>query len=369
MCENVGKKPGAAKVILLCAAALAGVLALLILVPTSPALMVDDPLTLAKLYTGGVDMWGDPAYLPVTAYSVYIAVGAALAIGFTALMAKLRGRCSLEGAALALVSGACALVCSHLLFCAVRWGYIINDLGGTAAFLVQLWQGGYTMYGAILGGLLGGFLFAKARKLPVAEALDAIAPGMMILVAAGRFGERFTLQGMASYRAAEALQMLPFASVGEWGDPELTVYVYEFIVALAALAVCLCALAQRAPAGRAVENGLIVLSAWQIMMESWRGDELIKFGFVCLNMLMAAGLLAVLLAMRVVRCVKARGWNAWTIGRIVLLLASAGVVIALEFALDKSDINNTLLYGVMTAAIIGMMVSVLAVDGREMEGK
>ena len=366
MCEHKEKKAGLVKV-LLCAAALLGVLSLLVLVPTSPALLVDAPVTLAQLYTGGVDMWGDPAFLPVTAYSVCIAAGAALAILLTAMVTRSRGRCPWEGVALALASGAAALVCSHLLFCAVRWGYIVNDLGGTAAFPVQLWQGGYTMYGAILGGLLGGFAFAKAKKRPVAETLDAIAPGMLLLVAAGRFGERFTLQGMASYRAAEALHMLPFASVGEWGDPELAVYVYEVIVALAALAVCLWAWGRRAPAGRMLENSLIVLSAWQIMLESWRGDELIKFGFVCLNMLMAAGVLAVLLAMRVVRCVKKQGWGLWSIARIILLLASAGVVIAIEFALDKSDINNTLLYGVMTAAIIGMMVSVLAADGRKTE--
>ncbi|MBQ7848383.1 MAG: prolipoprotein diacylglyceryl transferase [Clostridia bacterium] len=349
------------KLIALCAAAVIGVLALLVLVPTSPALMVDSPVT---LWSASVDDWGEPAGLRITAYSVYIAVGALLALGLTAVMAKLRGRCPAEGVALGLTSGAFALVCSHLLFCAVRWGYIINDLGGTAAFLVTLWEGGYTMYGAILGGLLGAFVFAMIRRQPVMPCFDMIVPGMLILVAAGRFAEQFTLQGMASYRAAEALSMLPFASVGEWGDPMLKVYAYEVIVAFAAFGFCMWPLCTKAPAGRAAENGLIVLSTWQIMMESWRGDELIKFGFVCLNMLMAAAVLVAILVPRIVRTVKAQGWKPWTIARIVLFLAAIGVVIAIEFALDKSDINNTLLYAVMTAAIIGMTASVLIGDGR-----
>lgn len=349
------------KVVALCAAAVIGVLALLVLVPTSPALMVDSPLT---LWSASVDDWGEPAGLRITAYSVGIAMAAAAALIMTAAAAKLCGRSYAEGLVLGLVSGACALVCSHLLFCVVRWGYIINDLGGTAAFLVTFWEGGYTMYGAILGGLLGAFVFAMIRRQPVMSCFDTIVPGMLFLVAAGRYAEQYTLQGMASYRAAEALSMLPFASVGEWGDPMLKVYAYEAIVALVALGFWLYSFWKKAPAGRAAENGLIVLSTWQIMMESWRGDELIKFGFVCLNMLMAAAVLVAILVPRIVRTVKAQGWKPWTIARIVIFLAAIGIVIAIEFALDKSDINNTLLYAVMTAAILGMTASALIGDGR-----
>lgn len=358
---NDMKKNCLPKVLLLCGAALMGIVALLFLVPTSPALMVDMPMT---LWSAGVDEWGTPMGLRITAYSVYVAVGAALALALAALVRRLQGRCPMEGVALGLVSGAFALVCSHLLFCAVRWGYIMNDLGGSAAFLVTLWEGGYTMYGAILGGILGAFVFARVKKLPVMPALDATVPGMMLLVAAGRFAEQFTLQGMASYRAAEALNMLPFAGTGEWGDPMLRVYAYEVIVAFAAFAVSMWLVARKAPVGRAAENGLIVLSTWQIMMESWRGDELIKFGFVCLNMLMAAAVLVAILVPRIVRTVKTQGWKAWSIARIALFLAAVGIVIAIEFALDKSDINNTLLYAVMTAAIIAMMASALIGDGR-----
>jgi hypothetical protein len=39
--------------------------------------------------------------------------------------------------------------------------FILIDLGG-AGFIPQLWQGGYTLYGAILGGGAGPWLYAKA---------------------------------------------------------------------------------------------------------------------------------------------------------------------------------------------------------------
>lgn len=368
MCEMNANKPGLPVKIVLCAAAVVAVLALLILVPTSPALLVDWPVTLTTLYTGGVDVYGDPAGLPVTAYAVCIAAGTALAIGLTALLSWRRCGCPWKGVTLALASGACALVCSHLLFCAVRWSYIINDLGSSAAFIVQPWQGGYTMYGAVFGGLLGAFIFVMARRESLADTLDMIVPGMLLLIVCGRFGEQFTLQGMASYRAAEGLSVLPFAGLDEWGTPTLKVYAYEAIAALAALIASAVLLARKAPKGRAAETGLAIVSVLQIMLDSWRGDELIKFGFVCLNMICAAAAVVVILALRIVRSVKRSGWKAWTIARIPLFLLAVGAVILVEFGLDgKMGITaaNTLLYGVQAAAIVAMGAAVLIGDGRQ----
>jgi len=368
MCEKMKKSPSLLAVLLVSAAAVVAVLALLILVPTSPALDVDDPLVLTVLGTGEVDSWGDPVGLPVTAYAAYIAVGTALGIAFTAVFSRLRGRCWVEGMALALMSGACALVCSHLLFCAVRWSYIINDLGCTPAFVVQFWKGGYTMYGAILGALLGAFVFAKARKLKLAETLDVLMPGMMVLIAAGRFGERFTMQGVASYRAAEGLAALPFTPVSEWGDPELLVYAYEVIFALIALAAVIAVLALRKPAGLAAETGLAIISIAQIMLDSWRGDELIKFGFVCLNMICAAVVMAAIFALRIVRSVRNAGWKPWTIARIPLLLLAVGVVIIVEFGFDGKfgiRLANTQLYAIQAVAIAVLAAAVLIGDGRK----
>ena len=75
MCEMNGRKLGqAVKIVLSVVSAIAVkivlsvvsaifVLSLLILVPTSPALIVDWPVRLTTLYTGGVDMYGEPAGL------------------------------------------------------------------------------------------------------------------------------------------------------------------------------------------------------------------------------------------------------------------------------------------------------------------
>lgn len=349
---------------LLCLAAVLGVLSLLILVPTSPALLVDMPQTLLSIPTGQVDEWGDPAVLPVTVYSAFIAGGAAIAIGLTVWLARRQGMKAFSGLALALVSGGCALVCSHLLYCVLRWSYILNDLGGTPAYLFQFWKGGYTMYGAILGGLLGMFLYGRATKRPLLPLLDIVTPGMAALIVVGRLGEGSTLQGVGSYVANEALSMLPFVTLTEWGAPQLSVYVYEAIAAGVALCCTLALLLRKAPTGRAAETGLAIISLCQVILDSWRGDELIRFGFVRLNMILAACVLAVIIGTRLYRIARKSGFKGWCIVRTVIFLAGAGIVIAIEFALDKSAINNTLLYAVMAGVLAAMTVSVLKGDGR-----
>ena len=351
----------------LIAAALLGVLALLVLTPSSPALIVDDYQELLFIQTG-VDEWDTPVGLSVTMYSVMLAAGAALAIGLCAGLARVRRLPVADGLGLALVSGGFALLCSHWLFCALRWGYIINDLWETPWFILQFWKGGYTMYGAILGGLLGALVYAKARRLPLGRAMDVIVPGMALLVLIGRAAECFTSQGMGTEVVDQALGMLPFGQVDEW-DPDVThvrVYVYEALAAGAALVASLAVLLRgKSPAGRAAETGLTIISAAQVMLDSWRGDELIRFGFVRLNMIVAAVTLLGLMLLRVCRALKAEGVKPWTVIRFVLLLLGAAAVLIVEFGLDgKMGItaSNTLLYAIQTAAVV-LMGAVVLIDG------
>ena len=147
-------------------------------------------------------------------------------------------------------------------------------------------------------------------------------------------------------------------------DGQMLVWAYEAIVAAVALVIVLVQGRRQKIAGRTLETGLTIISVMQVLLDSWRADELIRFGFVRLNMLMAALTLAVLLASRLTRCIRRDGLKGISIARIVMLLAGAGVCIAVEFALDKSAINNGILYGVMMLALVPMFIAVLLDDGR-----
>jgi phosphatidylglycerol:prolipoprotein diacylglycerol transferase len=68
-------------------------------------------------------------------------------------------------------------VADHLSF------YAANPL-----LIPQVWEGGIAVYGAFIGGLLGGGLAAYRKRLNAWPLLDIAAPAMLIGQAIGRFG-------------------------------------------------------------------------------------------------------------------------------------------------------------------------------------
>ena len=240
-----------------------------------------------------------------------------------------------------------------------RYSYIMVDLGGST-FFWQFWQGGYTLYGGILGGMGAIALYAKLTKQKALPLLDAVTPGALLALCGLRLAEGFTGQGFSKQMDDICWYFLPFQNE----DGQMLVWAYEAIVAAVALVIVLVQGRRQKIAGRTLETGLTIISVMQVLLDSWRADELIRFGFVRLNMLMAALTLAVLLASRLTRCIRRDGLKRISIARIVMLLAGAGVCIAVEFALDKSAINNGILYGVMMLALVPMFIAVLLDDGR-----
>lgn len=376
---KIGKNHAGMSVILVLCVMVAMSVFTLALVPSSPALKLEWTGTLAEFRagdasawalltvdTGLVDAWEEPIPLAVTGYSLCLAAGGVLAVLFMAIMHKEAPELA---AATAALSGLFALLGGHWMYCAVRWGYIVNDLAGDWSFPLQFWQGGFNMYGAILGAILGGVLAAKLSGVRLARTLDLVVVGALVMIAAGRVGEMFTSQGVANTRAAEALAFMPFTRVDEWGDPALLVWAYEALAAVIALIVCIVMAARRSPAGRVAEVGLAIISAWQLMFESMRGDELIRFGFVCLNMITAAAVLAFILVTRIIRRVRRSGLYAWDVIRVALFALGCGVVIVVEFALDGKikmfGGSNTALYALDVLAVLAMMFSVTIADGRK----
>ena len=176
---KIGKNHAGMSVILVLCVMVAMSVFTLALVPSSPALKLEWTGTLAEFRagdasawalltvdTGLVDAWEEPIPLAVTGYSLCLAAGGVLAVLFMAIMHKEAPELA---AATAALSGLFALLGGHWMYCAVRWGYIVNDLAGDWSFPLQFWQGGFNMYGAILGAILGGVLAAKLSGVRLAR--------------------------------------------------------------------------------------------------------------------------------------------------------------------------------------------------------
>ena len=294
----------------------------------------------------------------LTTYALCLLAGAAAAVALTAYLGRRNpGVNACLSMGMAAIVG--AVIGGRLVYCLTQWEFILVDLGG-AAFMAQPWQGGYNMYGALLGGLAGVLIYARATKKPADALLDLAAPGAALAICAGRLGEAFTSQGLGAYVENEALQCFPFAVENSWGDWQLPVFAYEAAAALVVMIVCLCLLrGGKRRSGRVAEVFLALISLCQILLESLRADEFIRFGFVKFNMLAAAVALGGVIGLSVWRQVKRGGWKPWQILRLALFAATILVVILIEFALDKSPIDNRLLYAVMALMLTLMGVSVL----------
>ncbi len=301
----------------------------------------------------------------ITAYGLCVALGAVLAVLVTVFLGSrrhIRANASLDAAICATIG---AVLGARILYCLTMYEAISMDFG--LGFIPRLWEGGYTLFGGVLGGLLGVALYARAVKKPLAPLLDILAPGAAVFMMIVRLAEAFTTQGLGLYIEAEALQRFPFAVQDVYGYWAMPVFLYEAFSALLIALIC-ALLLTRAKPGTTATTFVTLLCLTQILLDSWRQDEYIRFGFVHLNQVAAVIVLLLLLLRSVVCRVRAGGSRTWQALRCVLYAAMAGVLIWVEFALDKSSIDSWTLYVVMTGALIVMGVALLH-NGKRVSAK
>ena len=63
--------------------------------------------------------------------------------------------------------------------------------GRDAINALKIWHGGLGIWGAVAGGVLGGYLVARRRQVRFPAMLDAVAPGLAVAQAIGRLGNWF----------------------------------------------------------------------------------------------------------------------------------------------------------------------------------
>ncbi len=277
--------------------------------------------------------------LTVTPYGALMALAALCGMALSwALSRQKPVRQALPAAMLA--AGAGAVLGGHLLFCLVMLPHILSDFQQGLALLYRLNMGGYTLYGGLLGGMLGVWL-AGRRTHQTAALLDALTPGALLVLVIGRAAEYFTDQGRGDYLDEienAALTRFPLAVPSVYDDYvewRYAVFVWE---AAAALLILLWVLARRGRMRREsqmTETALTLVSASQILLEQLRQDGFLRFGFIRVTQLAAIGTICVVIGLRTAREVRAGGWTLWQALRLVLLGLGAAVVILVEFAYDK----------------------------------
>ena len=244
-----------------------------------------------------------------------------------------------------------ALVFGHVcwvLFCP----YDLEAYEGKGYMLLRPWLGGYTLYGALLGGALGALAAGKLAGVKWLDALDALAPGACAVIAFARVGEFFTGEGVGRLAEVEWTHFFPL-SVCTYGDEYFQEWKYAiwFWEALAALVLLVLLLSRekKAPRGRQTVLFLTVLGTSQILLEQMRRDTYLRvIIFVRVNQLAA---LMTLIAVLVVLLVRRKPGKAKTILCLVTMLTAALADMASEFVFDKYEYVPWLYLSMPLAAV------------------
>ncbi|MDD3213693.1 MAG: prolipoprotein diacylglyceryl transferase [Eubacteriales bacterium] len=296
-------------------------------------------------------------------------VAAAVATGLGCLLLcriwKAKTGRPIDGLRFALFALPLSLLFARAGYCAVRAGFIAVDYG--TDFLYRFDLGGYSLAGASLGLLAAAALFGKVAKVNVADVLDRAFPAALLTLAGLRLAECFTMDGIGAFVDDPALQWFPMAVQDSYGEYVAPIFFWE---AAAALALCAALLLwtrkTKRRRGDTTLTGMLGLGLSQVLLESLRQDNFLRFGFVRVNQLwgVALALIAILIWL-------ARTRPSRAVGAAVSAGCAAGVamLVLIEFGLDKSTISNTLLYAIMVLVLLMLAATGLALRNRSEKGE
>lgn len=172
--------------------------------------------------------------------------------------------------------------------------YGVERLVADPLWLFQIWDGGMSFHGGLLGVLVAALLFARKHRLGYFQLTDFIAPLVPIGLGAGRIGNfiNHELPG----RVSELPWAMPFPHMGP--EPRHPSALYEFALEGVVLFVLLWWLSAE-PRRRGMISGMFMLlyGVFRFAVEFVRlPDEhlgFIAFGWVTMGMLLTAPMIIV----------------------------------------------------------------------------
>ena len=126
--------------------------------------------------------WG----LLLTWHGVFTAVGIAVGVYAAVVIGRGRGFIDDDIYGAALIAIPCGIIGARALFVAEHWG----EPGVSSALdVLRVNEGGISIYGAVIGGFVGGAAYGWFRKVNMLRSLDIASCGLILGMALGRIGD------------------------------------------------------------------------------------------------------------------------------------------------------------------------------------
>jgi phosphatidylglycerol:prolipoprotein diacylglycerol transferase len=127
--------------------------------------------------------------LLVTWHGVFTAIGIVVGVWLAARIAS-SDRVGIDpdtAYTLGMIVVACGIVGARLLYVIERYGD--SPTLDSPLDILKINEGGISIYGAIIGGAIGGWAYGLKKRLPAAAGADAAVFGMLAGLAIGRIGD------------------------------------------------------------------------------------------------------------------------------------------------------------------------------------
>ena len=275
---------------------------------------------------------------PVYLYGVALALGACLAL--LMLLVQQKNRSLPDGTALCLTALALplGLIFARAVYCAFDTNF---QSVASLKSVFMLNAGGYSMAGALLGAVLAALLTAKIMRVKFSALMDAFVPALLLFIACERAGEAFTAIGYSRPLSDDLLKGTFLAQSDEY-DAYLRTWLLEELAAMVLVVVNRHMKSKKA--GDTAIKTALLFSGLQVIFESLRYDQHLKYSFVGVQHILSMVLMAALVIYLAVRVLKTGKNKGLAVTAICVLPVVAAALVGIEFMIDRTSISHYLLY-------------------------
>lgn len=128
--------------------------------------------------------------LRIHIYALCIITGIIVAVLWTNRRLTKRGAEPWVVIDIALLAVPLAIVCARIYHVLTHWDFYFGE-GANPLTALYIWEGGIAIYGALIGGAIGAWLGCRWTGIRFWTFADALAPGLLLAQAIGRFGNWF----------------------------------------------------------------------------------------------------------------------------------------------------------------------------------
>ena len=158
-------------------------------------------------------------------FGVLLALGVLAAITITHLQSLKKGLPADSAIDLCLIALPCGVI-------GARIAYILMHLSlftGRNMQIFQIWDGGLSLFGAIIFSIAGLYLYARKKQVCLLKLLDAVSPGLTAALAISSWGHFFNQDFYGSQIINSTLKWFPLCVRLDSGEIHLALFFFLFV--------------------------------------------------------------------------------------------------------------------------------------------